>query len=168
MEGSRTCTYPKDLYDDSIMIGKIALAIGYSGNDAMLLSYIHRKANESGKGIGYFRNGPRNDQAYDILKLGESLGMGIENDLHLVVGCVNGASPRVRDEVEADEIIRLYVEARDRGVTLADFYLSKLMLFFETGSSVRNVLCAYESEVLPVLTHIKSQNAMAEKENTKI
>lgn len=167
MEGSTAGRFPKDLYEDSILIGKIAMAIGYSGSDAMLFTYIHRRVGESGKGIDYFRNGPMDYQAFDIWELGKDLGMGEKNDLHLVVGRVNSESPRLRDEVEAEEITRLYIEAKGRGVTLADFYLSKLMLFFETGSAVRNVLCDYESEILPVFTHIKSQNAKAPKESVK-
>jgi hypothetical protein len=166
MNASTAGMQPKDFHEDSQMINKIALAIGYSGSDTLLFNYIHKRAGDSGQGINYFRNGPRDDQAYDIWDIGMDLGMGKDNNLNLVVGRVNSADKRIRDYVEAEEITRLYMEARERGVTLADLYLSKLMLFFETGSASRNVLCAYESDILPTLKHIKSQNAMAEKKES--
>ena len=144
---------------DPIAIGKMARECGYSEGNVRLLHYIHRRAEGSGQGAEYFRNGPREDQMEDISMLGRNLGMGEENDLHLVVQRVNLADPEMRDAVGTEEIARLSAEAKDHGVRDVDLFLSRLMLFFDTKSSVRKVLDAYESEILPTLRYIKSQNA---------
>ncbi len=70
-----------DYFDDAMKIHALCADAQLPDNDAKLMTYIHVKVMESGKGVSYFENADSNDEAALQFLLGErSLGISVNTE----------------------------------------------------------------------------------------